>query len=448
MTQGIEYGENVEARSKLIQVFRYIQALNNLRNPPPKEIEEQQFVFWFHNLPNHPCIRRAAVVEPSTMLDENDYTDESGSDDFILKVSRPKLTEPPSPPREVISWLKDGWQNVDGKVIVESTRIVRMANGQTQTINFKDDPQRQRLLEEWKARRDKWVVAELPARRTMDLFERLYSLFAQFERESERLELMLGDGLLSWQPVPDKSIHHPVLLLHLQLRFDPEVPEFTLTETGQPSELYTAMLQTIPDIPVAAIGRCREDHAKNSWHPLGGTETSSFLKRMVSQISSQGTFVDQATVEKNPLTPYITRDPVIFVRPRTLGISIALEAILETLPLSKELAYSLTSLVLDSESNNKRDHESSSRPIDTPNGEVEHILLSKPANAEQLEIARRLERYGAVLVQGPPGTGKTHTIANLIGHLLAEGKSVLVTSEKPKALREDRETVAKPLQPP
>ena len=85
--------------------------------------------------------------------------------------------------------------------------------------------------------------------------------------------------------------------------------------------------------------------------------------------------------------------------------------------------------------------------LDVPNGEDEHILLSKPANAEQLEIARRLERNNAVLVQGPPGTGKTHTIANLIGHLLAQGKSVLVTSEKPKALRVLREKVVEPLQP-
>ena len=60
--------------------------------------------------------------------------------------------------------------------------------------------------------------------------------------------------------------------------------------------------------------------------------------------------------------------------------------------------------------------------------EDEHILLSKEANAEQLVIAQRLEQHGAVLVQGPPGTGKTHTIANLIGHLLAQGKSILVTS--------------------
>jgi very-short-patch-repair endonuclease len=38
------------------------------------------------------------------------------------------------------------------------------------------------------------------------------------------------------------------------------------------------------------------------------------------------------------------------------------------------------------------------------------------------------------MVQGPPGTGKSHTIANLISHLLAHGKRVLVTSETARAL--------------
>ena len=67
-------------------------------------------------------------------------------------------------------------------------------------------------------------------------------------------------------------------------------------------------------------------------------------------------------------------------------------------------------------------------------GESVDVLLSKEANKEQLEIARRIERYNAVLVQGPPGTGKTHTIANLMGHFLAQGKSVLVTSQTQRAL--------------
>ena len=47
----------------------------------------------------------------------------------------------------------------------------------------------------------------------------------------------------------------------------------------------------------------------------------------------------------------------------------------------------------------------------------------------------------------PPGTGKTHTIANLLGHLLAQGKRVLVTAHTPKALRVLREKVVEPLQP-
>jgi len=58
-----------------------------------------------------------------------------------------------------------------------------------------------------------------------------------------------------------------------------------------------------------------------------------------------------------------------------------------------------------------------------------------------------LNRYSAVLVQGPPGTGKTHTIANLIGHFLAQGKSILVTSHTSKALSVLHEKIVAPLQP-
>ena len=49
-------------------------------------------------------------------------------------------------------------------------------------------------------------------------------------------------------------------------------------------------------------------------------------------------------------------------------------------------------------------------------------------------MAQRLAQHRGVTVQGPPGTGKTHTIANLIGHLVGHGKRVLVTSQKEQAL--------------
>ena len=69
------------------------------------------------------------------------------------------------------------------------------------------------------------------------------------------------------------------------------------------------------------------------------------------------------------------------------------------------------------------------------------MLLGKEANQEQIQIIKRLSHSGSVLVQGPPGTGKTHTIANLIGHQLAQGKSILVTAQTAKALRVLRDKV-------
>ncbi|HEX6108699.1 MAG TPA: AAA domain-containing protein, partial [Ktedonobacteraceae bacterium] len=429
-----------EERSKLLQIFRYIQALNQLRHPPQKEINDQPWILWFHDLPNHPCIRRGVVRATTSNFDEDDS---AMVDDFILKVSRPKLTEPPNPPKEIIPWLKDGWQNIDAAVDINQT-IRTGASNQLQNLNFNDDPQRKRLLEEWKAQRDRWVDNERPSRRTMDIFEKLYALQSDFERESERFELIVGDGLLQWKT---ESIHHPVLLLHLQLRFNPEIAEFTLIETGQSTELYTAMLQTVADIKATQIAKIREELEQSDYHPLGGEETARFMKRFVIQLSPHGELLESGILKNNQI-PSITRDPVLFLRPRILGISTALEAILDSLPAKDKLPYSLTSLAgITTNPNEKRDRIPSTSIKDSPNGEDETILLSKPANAEQLEIARRLEKYGAVLVQGPPGTGKTHTIANLVGHLLAQGKTVLVTSEKPKALRVLKEKVVEALQP-
>ena len=80
-------------------------------------------------------------------------------------------------------------------------------------------------------------------------------------------------------------------------------------------------------------------------------------------------------------------------------------------------------------------------------GEDPDVLLAKPANPEQLAIAHEVEHNNVVLVQGPPGTGKTHTIANLLGHFLSQGKRVLVTSHTTKALSVVKDLLPKEIQP-
>jgi len=65
----------------------------------------------------------------------------------------------------------------------------------------------------------------------------------------------------------------------------------------------------------------------------------------------------------------------------------------------------------------------------------EEPLFPLPTNEEQRRVFRRLAADNGVVVQGPPGTGKSHSIANLVSALLAQGQRVLVTSQKAQALR-------------
>ena len=67
------------------------------------------------------------------------------------------------------------------------------------------------------------------------------------------------------------------------------------------------------------------------------------------------------------------------------------------------------------------------------------IYFPLPANNEQRRIIQHLRVQPGVLVQGPPGTGKSHTIVNLVSHLLATKQRVLVTSHTARALKVLRE---------
>ena len=52
----------------------------------------------------------------------------------------------------------------------------------------------------------------------------------------------------------------------------------------------------------------------------------------------------------------------------------------------------------------------------------------------QLNVVKNVENTKLVSVFGPPGTGKSQTIVNLVSHLIANGKTVLVASRMDKAV--------------
>ena len=83
----------------------------------------------------------------------------------------------------------------------------------------------------------------------------------------------------------------------------------------------------------------------------------------------------------------------------------------------------------------------------TPSLSETYFPLPLPANREQRRIVNAIDRNQGVLVQGPPGTGKSHTIANLMCHLLATGKRVLITAETGRALQVLKRKLPKEIQP-
>jgi very-short-patch-repair endonuclease len=432
-------------REKLTRVFRYLEALNQHRNPAKRQIHEQPWSFWLRNLPDHPSIQRGGVKSNSLKTNNrNSQGAEDGGANYILKVQRPRLNRAPEPPEEIAAWLEDGWDDPSNALTLKQTLEESENRAEPKTVKFTDDPSRATILERWQLLRNEWLKTEKPARAAMKLFESFYALYGRVDREAERVEFVLGDGILSWRRA-EGGIYHPILLQRLQLQFDASVPEFTLSEADHPVELYSALFQTMNDVDGRAIGRCREELEKEGFHPLNNGSTSGFLKRLVVQLSPRGEFLEDRSPDTDVNDPCIGRDPVLFLRARTLGFAAAIEGILADLRTREDLPWSLLNIVGE-ESPIPDTANASLSPIGSTQTGGE-VLLSKPANPEQIRIAQQLEEHGGVLVQGPPGTGKTHTIGNLVGHLLAQGKSVLVTSHTTKALRMVRQHIVPELRP-
>src|SRR5207249_11078950 len=113
--------------------------------------------------------------------------------------------------------------------------------------------------------------------------------------------------------------------------------------------------------------------------------------RMVVQLSPRGEFLEDSAPRSEQPDPRIGRDPVIFLRPRTLGFAAAIEGILADVRTREDLPWSLLNIV--GEESPIPDAEPADAET-SENAAAENgvdVLLSKPANPEQIRIARQLE---------------------------------------------------------
>jgi primosomal protein N' len=172
---------------------------------------------------------------------------------------------------------------------------------------------------------------------------------------------------------------------------------------------------------------------KNIETIFGNTEDA--LQMFAERVSPDGSY--NHLIEKpnrTPSKPNVTFSPALLLRKRnTQSFTALYEKILENIENGDESLEIPTINDLIGIHPNIEDDITS--PDNSFNGSKnEPIFFPKEYNDEQLEIVEKAKRNNKVLVQGPPGTGKSHTIANLICHLLANGKKVLITAYTKRAL--------------
>jgi len=443
-----------ENGQKAVSLFKYIRELTKLSQKTVTDVRAQQGVFFLRDIPKD---------EENITLCVNTSPDEEIK--LILSVRKPELDPCPTPAASFNKWLHPSWKSHKAEAgvykagyrAIENENAPLLYTDKTEELFgcediyielFEDNEERVADYNEWLSIRGEWIAEQRKKENTRDFFSKLFHIHTELERESDALELTVGNGIL--KDSQNEEIFHPILLRKVKTVFDAEANVISVEDSGVDSYIYSAVLQECEGINLDAVREFREELSENDYHPLEGTDTPKFLERFVHKLSPESIYAESYEPERWGSTNrfLLYTHPVFFVRKRKDGVTSAIGRIIENIEETGYIPPHLEDIV----SGGKIDTPPS---LDAPTlqerlaavgGEDTHIFLTKEANGEQLEIAKRMEQNNAVLVQGPPGTGKTHTIANLLGHFLSQGKSVLVSSHTKKALRVLKEKVSPGLQ--
>jgi very-short-patch-repair endonuclease/DNA polymerase III delta prime subunit len=426
-------------------LFDYVIAYTQIKSPCARNIVQQPWFQYLGDVPQHETIQFTPPVSSDT-----------ASGWQLLRVGRARLVEPPRLPEVLLDWMDADWKTQQNPRPVPQ-RDVNLSE-EIKVEQFEDSPERVAAYAGWMPGFKAWSVADRNARAALKLFEKLYEVHGILQRENELWELAVGDGFLFHGPA---QVEHPLLIHSLQLDFDPKAPAFTVTTALKSPEIYVALL-TVLGLDGRHLNTLQEELEGGAYSPLGAEETAAFLKGLVQRFGN-GVFCESKAAAPTD-SPALFRRPVLFLRRRDTGFGRALSAIAQAIDAGAQPSEAILKIVgavgtglnavLSAASRGGSElGDGAEETYDAAKAELRqgwddrNVLFSKESNAEQFEIAHRLRSQKTVLVQGPPGTGKTHTIANLIGSLLAQGKTVLVTSQASKPLRVLRDKIVPDLQP-
>lgn len=432
-------------KDKVISLYKFIEEFcKNKQNV----ITNDSKYPWKFDIKNIPFDEENIDIAFSDSVEEEIEEFEDNNFNYLLKVHKPEFQKCPEPDVILKEWLIDGWNYFKNEVKIKD-KIKRQNSDDVSDFTeekFEDNEQRTKKYQEWIVKRNVWKEKQEKIDITRNFFTNLYMQYVDLQKDSETLEIIVANGYLL--DTNNSEIRHPILTKRLNFNFDANTNTLYLMNTNVKTELYSEIFHVIEDINLDSLTNLNSELLMHDYHPMDRNDTKDYLKAFVRQLSSDSKFIDEEDEDEsidNRLLMYF--NPTLIVRKRLDGTIKAIEQIIKNIEDTDFIPSHLVDIVSGGMLEPPEEKEDSIEEVlAKAGGESVDVLLCKEANREQLEIAKRIDMYNAVLVQGPPGTGKTHTIANLVGHFLANGKSVLVTSYTKKALSVLKEKLPKNLQ--
>ncbi|MBF9132109.1 AAA family ATPase [Plantactinospora sp. S1510] len=362
----------------------------------------------------------------------------AGSPDprVLLEVNRTPLPSPIVPPSSIHAWLDQAeWTTPDGP------EPQLRPPGSEHSVDDVEVPDAVRhTYQNWLERWREWRDEEHDIASQRLCYEQLERLEREALQRADVEELVLGVGLLTSSDASGWSLRRHLLIWFVTIERDLETDSLRLVlPTGPQAQFEDGDLRNLTDAYKPLHGRGPWQDELTALYPFSpgvSTLLNEWKKRCWNAPLSFDPQHREPPILDGGEVAQVTLAPAVYLRPRdNRGFEKFYAAIAASLD-GPDAASPLGLAQLVSEV----DAEQRLRWLQsTPQGQRRMIsadpLFPRASNGEQRRVLEDLSGDTVVVVQGPPGTGKTHTIANLICALLADGQRVLITSQKGQALQ-------------
>ena len=428
------------------RLITFLQRLHALSHKTVLRYTDEETVIYLDGLPAGSPLIASPYFRPPA--------DDAPRTSWLSLHTRQTLPLPP-PPESLASWIDPAdLARIDTEPMLRQTAEVFATCSEPDgplptTASLADHPQLEADWENYLHRHWRpWAEQARAWAAVSDLYTRLDHVRREASAAADRFELIFAFGLLRWQQPDGSQIERHLVTGPAEITLD---VDRGILAVGPPVDFECFRLETdlVPPERHAAID-IDELLAEVDLDGWNRQLVEPALTRLANQWDAGRVGVDAAgrPVGPLPVHPQISFAPAIVLRSRrTSGYQTTLARLASLTRSHDDTAGPLAAawerlLGPPAEPGSLSPQE----PAEAEPGEPPELLFPLPVNAEQQTIAKALGETPCVLVKGPPGTGKSHTIANLICHLLATGDRVLITAQAAKALDVLREKLPKPLQ--